>query len=49
MTEKGIDYTMKNFPRELHKRAKLQAVREDTTLKGIIIKAVTEYLKKVGG
>ena len=40
---------MRNFPADLHKRAKMQAVREDTTLKAIVIKALEEYLKKVGG
>jgi predicted HicB family RNase H-like nuclease len=33
----------------LHKRAKLQAVKEEITLKAIVIKALTEYLEKVGG
>jgi hypothetical protein len=40
---------MRNFPADLHKRAKLQAVREETTLKAIVIKALEQYLKKVGG
>ncbi len=40
---------MRDFPNDLHKRAKMQAVREETTLKEIVIKALTEYLKKVGG
>ncbi len=37
------------FPDDLHKRAKLRAVKEEITLKELIIKAVTEYLKKKGG
>lgn len=37
------------FPDNLHKKAKLRAVEEDITLKELIIKAVTEYLKKKGG
>jgi predicted HicB family RNase H-like nuclease len=40
---------MKEFPDDLHKRAKLQAVKEEITLKAIVIKALTEYLEKVGG
>ena len=40
---------MRNFPADLHKRAKIQAAKEETTLKEIVIKALTEYLKKVGG
>ncbi len=40
---------MRDFPEDLHKRAKMQAVREATTLKAIVIKALTAYLKKVGG
>jgi predicted HicB family RNase H-like nuclease len=40
---------VRNFPADLHKRAKIQAAKEETTLKAIIIKALTEYLKKVGG
>lgn len=37
------------FPDDLHKGAKLRAVEEEITLKDLIIKAVTEYLKKKGG
>jgi len=37
------------FPDDLHERAKLRAVKEEITLKDLIIKAVTEYLKKKGG
>lgn len=38
-----------NFPNDLHKKAKIRAAQEGITLKDIIIKAVTEYLKKKGG
>jgi hypothetical protein len=37
---------VKGFPVELRKQAKMQALREDTSLKDLIIKAVQEYLKK---
>lgn len=39
---------MVDFSKELHKAAKLRAVEEGITLKELIIKAVTEYLKKGG-
>ena len=40
---------MRDFPDDLHKRAKMQAVREETTLKEIVIRALTEYLERKGG
>lgn len=35
-----------NFPDDLHKEAKVRAAQEGTTLKEIIIRALTEYLKE---
>ncbi len=40
---------IRGFPEDLHIKAKVQAAKEQTTLKGIIIKALTEYLEKKGG
>ena len=40
---------MRDFPADLHKQAKIAAAEEETTLKGIIVKALTEYLEKRGG
>jgi len=40
---------IRNFPGDLHHRAKVQAAKEATTLKEIVIKALEQYLKKVGG
>jgi hypothetical protein len=40
---------IRDFPEDLHIAAKVQAAKEQTSLKGIIIKAVTEYLKRKGG
>jgi hypothetical protein len=40
---------LRDFPEELRKRAKIRAVEENTTLKKLIIKALTEYLEKKGG
>jgi len=52
LTHRGRDdmatVYLREFPKDLHKRAKLQAVKEETSLKGIIIKALEQYLKKVG-
>jgi len=40
---------MKEFPADLHHRAKVQAAKEAITMKELFIKAVEEYLKKVRG
>jgi hypothetical protein len=40
---------MRNFPEILHTRVKDQATKEKTTMKAIVIKALEQYLKKVGG
>jgi len=37
---------IKDFPDDLHREAKIQAAIEGTSLKAIIIKALTEYLKR---
>jgi plasmid stability protein len=37
---------IRDFPDDLHKRARLRAVTEGTSLKGIILKAVAEYLER---
>lgn len=46
--EKGV-LLIKGFPMELRKKAKMQALREETSLKDLVIRAVKEYLEKVGG
>ena len=33
---------------KLHKKAKIRAIEEGITLKELIIKAITQYLKKKG-
>jgi hypothetical protein len=43
------DIFIKDFPEDLHYQIKVQAAVEKTTMKGIIIKAVEEYLKKKKG
>jgi predicted HicB family RNase H-like nuclease len=43
---------VRDFPEDLHKKAKMQALEEDMTLGQLIIKALSEYLaraKKKGG
>jgi hypothetical protein len=37
---------VREFPEDLHKKAKMQALQEDMTLRELIIKAVDLYLKK---
>ena len=37
---------IKDFPEELHREVKIQAAMERTTFKQIVIKALTEYLKR---
>jgi predicted HicB family RNase H-like nuclease len=39
---------VRDFPKDLHKRAKMKALEEDMTLRELIIKAVENYLKKKG-
>ena len=36
---------VRNFPDDLHKKARLRAVEENLTLRELIIKALEEYLK----
>ncbi len=38
--------TIKDFPDELHRKAKSEAALEGISLKAFIIKALEEYLKK---
>jgi predicted HicB family RNase H-like nuclease len=42
-------YLIRDFPNELHKKAKIRAAEEEITLQELIIKAVELYLKKKGG
>ena len=39
-------WTIRNFPVDLHKKAKMKAVEQEITLKELVIRALTEYLKK---
>ena len=39
-------YTIRPFPEELHRKAKATAALEGITLKGLILKALAEYIEK---
>ena len=43
-----LSVNIRDFPEDLHHKAKIQAAVEKTTLKNLIIKALTEYLKRKG-
>ena len=40
---------IRNFPEGLYIRVKVHVVRERTTLREVVIQALEDYLKKVGG
>jgi predicted HicB family RNase H-like nuclease len=44
-----VSVNIRDFPEELHHKAKIQAAVEKITLKELMIKALEQYLKKVGG
>ena len=46
---KGKVIQMRNFPEDLHRRTRIQALKEGITMKALIIRLLTEYLEKVGG
>ena len=39
---------LRDFPEDLHLRAKVQAAKNKTTLKAIVIKALETYLEREG-
>jgi hypothetical protein len=41
-----VAVNLKEFPDDLHHKVKIQAAIEKTTIKGLIIKALTEYLER---
>ena len=43
---KTVNVHIKDFPKDLHWEAKIQAAVEGITLKALMIKALREYLKK---
>ena len=40
---------VRDVPKELHTRVKIQAIKEGMTLQALVLKALEEYLKKVRG
>ena len=40
---------IKDFPDELHRKAKVRAAQDGITLKELTIRALKDYLKKKGG
>ena len=43
-----VSVNIRDFPEELHHKAKIQAAVEKITLKELMIKALAEYLEKKG-
>ena len=43
-----VSVNIRDFPEELHHKAKIQAAVEKTTLKELMMKALTEYLERKG-
>ena len=43
-----VSVNIRDFPEELHHKAKIQAAVEKTTLKELMIKALTEYRERKG-
>ena len=43
-----VSVNIRDFPEELHHKAKIQAAVEKTTLKELMIKALSEYLERKG-
>jgi len=41
-----VSVNIRDFPEELHHKAKIQAAEEKITLKDLLIKALSEYLKR---
>jgi predicted HicB family RNase H-like nuclease len=43
-----VSVNIRDFPEEIHHKAKIQAAVEKITLKELMIKALAEYLEKKG-
>ena len=48
MAKKVKVINLKEVPEELHRRLKMQAAAESTTLRELILRVLSEYLKKKG-
>jgi plasmid stability protein len=40
---------VREVPKDLHSRVKIQAIKEGMTLQAIVLKALEEYLERQGG
>ena len=40
---------VRDVPKDLHSRVKIQAIKEGMTLQAIVLKALEEYLERQGG
>jgi hypothetical protein len=43
-----VSVNIRDFPEDLHHKAKIQAAVEKITLKELMIKSLTEYLERKG-
>ncbi len=43
-----VSVNIRDFPEELHHKAKIQAAVENITLKELMIKSLTEYRERMG-
>ena len=49
MTTQVKVINLTNVPEELHRRLKMQAASEGTTLRALILRVLSEYVEKKGG
>jgi predicted HicB family RNase H-like nuclease len=40
---------VRDVPKDLHSRVKIQAIKEGMTLQALVLKALEEYLEREGG
>ena len=40
---------VRDVPKDLHSRVKIQAIKQGMTLQALVLKALTEYLEREGG
>ena len=43
---KKIHWMIKNFPADLHKKVNLQAVREEISMRDLVVKVLTDYVER---
>ena len=45
MKERDLTYTIRNIPNELWKQARIKAIRENITMRDLILKLLKEWIK----